>query len=95
MIMRVHIQSQAIKGKSARSGGQVTLHTPTTSKKTQVQKHPHCTMSADGTTPLFKVHDEDKVTYEDDPTVLQVRANLVVAEWVQQEKVKQMRLERE
>ena len=52
-------------------------------------------MSADRITPLFKLNDEDNITYEDDPTVIQVRANLVAAEQVQQEKVKQRRLKRE
>ena len=37
----------------------------------------------------------NKNTYEDDLTVIQVRANLVAAEQVQQEKAEQGRLERE
>ena len=69
---------------------------PQPQKKNLSPKYtPHCTMSADGNTPLFELDDEDDVTYEDDPTRLQARANLMAAERVQQEKVKQRRLERE
>ena len=52
-------------------------------------------MSADRNMPLFNLNDKDEVTYEDDPAILQARANLAVAEWVQQEKVEWRRLERE
>ena len=40
-------------------------------------------MSTDGNTPLFELDDKDDITYEDNPTVLKVRTNLVAAEWVQ------------
>ena len=52
-------------------------------------------MSADPNTPLFEISDGDDATYEDDPAVIQARANLMVAEHVQQEKAEQKRLERE
>ena len=52
-------------------------------------------MSADHNTLLFEISDGDDVTYEDDPAVIQARANLAVAEHVQQEKAEQKQLERE
>ena len=52
-------------------------------------------MSTDHNTPLFEISDGDNATYEDDPAVIQARANLVAAEHVQQEKAEQKRLERE
>ena len=52
-------------------------------------------MSANSNTPLFMISDGDDVKYEDDPAITQVKANLVVAEHIQQERAKQRRLERE
>ena len=52
-------------------------------------------MSADHNTPLFEISNGDDMTYEDDPAIIQARANLVVVEHVQQEKAEQKRLERE
>ena len=52
-------------------------------------------MSADPNTPLFEISDGDNITYEDDPAIIQVRENLVVAECIQPEKAEQRRLERE
>ena len=52
-------------------------------------------MSADPNTPLFEISDGDDVLYEDDPTVTQAKANLMVAECMQQERAEQRRLERE
>ena len=39
--------------------------------------------------------EDDDVEYEDDPAIMQAKANLAVAEHIQQEKVEQRRLERE
>ena len=52
-------------------------------------------MSADPNAPLFVISDGDKVKYKDDPAIAQVKANLAVAERIQQERAKQRRLERE
>ena len=52
-------------------------------------------MPADFNTPLFGISDGDNIEYEDDPAITQVKANLTVAERVQQERAKQRRLERE
>ena len=52
-------------------------------------------MSADQNTSLFVLSDNDNDEYEDDPAIMQVKANLVVVECIQQEKVEQRRLERE
>ena len=52
-------------------------------------------MSTDRNMPLFKLNDKDNITYEDDPTIMQARANLMGVEWVQQEKAKQRMLDRE
>ena len=52
-------------------------------------------MSADPNTPLFILRDDDNVEYKDNPAVMQVKANLVAAECIQQEKAEQRRLERE
>ena len=52
-------------------------------------------MSADPNTPLFEISNGDNATYKDNPTIIQVRENLAVAEHVQQEKAEQLRLERE
>ena len=52
-------------------------------------------MSADQNTPLFVLSDDNDVEYKDDPAVTQVKANLAVAERIQQEKAGQRRLERE
>ena len=51
-------------------------------------------MSADPATPLFVISDGDNVKYEDDPTVIQAKANLAAVERVQQERAEQRRLER-
>ena len=51
-------------------------------------------MSADPATPLFVISDGDNVKYEDDPTVIQAKANLAAVEHVQQERAEQRRLER-
>ena len=63
----------------------------------QKPKSKTCTppMSADLNTPLFVLSDNDDIEYEDDPAVTQAKANLAVAEHIQQEKVEQRRLERE
>ena len=52
-------------------------------------------MSADLNILLFEISDGDDLSYEDDPAVTQVKANLAVAERVQQERAEQRRLERE
>ena len=52
-------------------------------------------MSANPNTPLFEISDGDNIVYEDNPAIIQVRANLVAAEHIQQEKTEQRRLERE
>ena len=52
-------------------------------------------MSANPNTPLFVLSNDDDNEYEDDPAVTQVKANLAVAERIQQERVEQRRLERE
>ena len=52
-------------------------------------------MSNNPNTPLFEISDGDDTTYEDNPAVIQARANLTAAEHVQQEKAEQKRLERE
>ena len=92
MIVRVRVQSQAIKGKDAGIGGQVALAPPTPKNLSQTRTLP---MSADHNTPLFKISDGDDATYKDDPAIIQARANLMVVERVQQEKAEQKRLERE
>ena len=50
-------------------------------------------MSANEPEALFILDDEDK-DFEEDPTMRQVRANLVTAERVQQQQAEQRRLER-
>ena len=50
-------------------------------------------MSANEPEALFILDDEDK-DFEEDPTMRQVRANLVTAERVQQQRAEQRRLER-
>ena len=52
-------------------------------------------MSADHNTLLFEISNRDDATYEDNPAVIQARANLMAAERVQQEKAEQKQLERE
>ena len=52
-------------------------------------------MSTDPNVPLFEISDGDDAMYEDNPAVIQARANLAAAECVQQEKAEQKRLERE
>ena len=52
-------------------------------------------MSTDPNISLFEISDRDDMTYEDDPTMTQARVNLMAAEWVQQERAEQRRLERE
>ena len=52
-------------------------------------------MSADHNTPLFEISNSDEIKYEDDPAVAQAKVNLAVPEWIQQERAKQRRLERE
>ena len=52
-------------------------------------------MSTDHNTPLFEISDRDDATYEDNPAIIQARANLTAAEHVQQEKAEQKWLERE
>ena len=52
-------------------------------------------MSTNPNTLLFKISNRDNTTYEDDPAVIQARANLAAVEHVQQEKAEQKRLERE
>ena len=89
MIVRVRVQSWAIKGKDAGIGRQVALCTPT-------PKGQHTLlMSTDPNTPLFVISNGDDVEYEDDPAVAQAKANLMVVEWIQQERAEQRRLERE
>ena len=50
-------------------------------------------MSADKPKALFILEDEDN-DFEEDPTVIQVRVNLAMAERVQQQWVEQRRLKR-
>ena len=52
-------------------------------------------MSANPNTPLFKISNGDEIEYEDNPAVAQVKANLMAAEQIQQERAEQRRLERE
>ena len=52
-------------------------------------------MSANPNTPLFVISNGDDVEYEDNPAIAQAKANLMVAEWIQQERAEQRRLERE
>ena len=52
-------------------------------------------MSANHNTPLFEISNGDDAMHEDDPAVIQARANLMAAQCVQQEKAEQKRLERE
>ena len=52
-------------------------------------------MSANPNTPLFMITDGDDIEYKDDPAIAQAKANLAAAEWIQQERAKQRRLERE
>ena len=89
MIVRVCIRSQAIKGKDAGIGRQVALAFPLQKKSTSQL------MSTNPNTPLFVITDGDDIEYEDDPAIAQVKANLTAAEWIQQERAKQRRLERE
>ena len=91
MIVRVHIQSRAIKGKDAGIGGQVAL-APLLSKK--LSQHT-LLISTDPNTPLFMISNGDNIEYEDDPAITQVKVNLAVVEHIQQEKPKQRRLESE
>ena len=90
MIVRVRIRSQAIKGKDAGIGGQVTLCAPTPKKSQHTPL-----MSADPNTPLFMISDGDDVEYKDDPAISQAKVNLAAVEWIQQERAKQRGLERE
>ena len=52
-------------------------------------------MSANHDMPLFEISDGNEIEYKDDPTVAQVKANLMAAEQIQQERAEQRRLERE
>ena len=52
-------------------------------------------MSTNHNMPLFKISNGNEIEYEDNPAIAQVKANLVVAEWIQQERAEQRRLERE
>ena len=52
-------------------------------------------MSTDSIIPLFEISDDDDLSYEDDLVITQAKANLAVAERVQQERAEQRRLERE
>ena len=52
-------------------------------------------MFANQDTPLFVLSDDDDDEYKDDPAITQAKANLMVAECIQQEKAEQRRLERE
>ena len=92
MIVRVHVQSRAIKGKDAGIGRQVALALLLPKNLSQQQP---LLMSADHNTPLFEISDGDDAMYEDDPAIIQARANLAAAEHVQQERAEQKRLERE
>ena len=76
MIMRVCVQSQAIKGKNTGIGGQVAL-------ALLFPKNQHTCMSADPNTPLFVLSNGDNVEYKEDPTVAQAKANLAAAERIQ------------
>ena len=86
MIVRVHVRSWAIKGKDTGNGRQVTLAPllPKTSKSKRTSL-----MSADHNMPLFEISDGEDVEYEDDPAITQAKANLMVAECIQQEKAEQ------
>ena len=44
---------------------------------------------------MFVISDKDDVEYEDDPAIIQAKANLAAAEHIQQEKAEQRRLEKE
>ena len=60
----------------------------TSLKKISKSKNPPHAMSTNPNTLLFEIDDKD------DPAIIQVRENLMVAEQVQQEMVEQRRLER-
>ena len=90
MIMRVRVQSQAIKGKNR--DGQ-TSHTCAPLDKTSKSKS---SLPCPPTQiPLFEISDGDNVIYEVNPAVTQVKANLMAVECMQQERAEQRRLERE
>ena len=78
MIMRVRIQSQAIKGKDTGIGGQVTLALPTPRKSKP--KKITLLMSANPNIPLFEISNGDDLPYEDDPAITQAKVNFMAAE---------------
>ena len=92
MIVRVRVQSQAIKGKDTGNGRQVAL-APLLQKSLSQNNPP--LMSADPNAPLFMISDGDNIKYEDDPAIAQAKANLMAVEQIQQERAEQRRLERE
>ena len=82
--------------KGERHRNRWTSHTCTPlPKKPKSKKTRTPPMSADPNTLLFVLSDDDDVEYEDNPAVTQAKANLAVAERIQQEKAEQRRLERE
>ena len=92
MIVRVCIFKLGHKGKD--TGNRQTSHTCAPTPKTKSKAHTP-PMSTDPNVPLFEISNGDDMTYEDDPAIIQARANLTAAEHVQQEKAEQKRLERE
>ena len=80
MIVRVCVQSQAIKGKRRRDGWTSCTYAPPPKNSNSKTTPP---MSTDSNIPLFKVSDRDDMIYKDNPTMTQVKVNLVVAEQVQ------------
>ena len=77
------------------TGNRQTSRTCAPTPKNPSPKHT-LPMSANPNTPLFVLSDNNNNNkYEDDPAITQVKANLAVAECIQQEMAEQKRLERE
>ena len=83
------------KGKKVQEWADKSHFMPPLLKNLQVLNTHHRMMFADRNTPLFKLNNEDKNLYEDNPAIIQARANLAAVEHIQQEKAEQRRLERE
>ena len=82
------------KGKKCRDGWTSRTCAPP-GQKLSKSENIFTAKSADPNTPLFEISDGDDVICEDNPAVTQAKANLAVAECIQQERAEQRRLERE
>ena len=82
------------KGKKCRDGWTSRTCAPP-GQKLSKSENIFTAKSADPNTPLFEISDGDDVICEDNPAVTQAKANLAVAERIQQERAEQRRLERE